>query len=230
MPLRRFWIVPLAAGFVVAGVILVVQIGSRFGIAPLVAVAERARGLRPGRRNMRRDRRNGTAESSGAAAAADAGPFFMPATPRIVTDPDADVAARDEAEADTEAARTAIARVNAVYLDALVHADAATFASTFDDEGLVLPAAGAAIRGRTAIERAMIGRFADLCFLEAGMSQTDLMLSGELAIETGVFRYLVIRQANGSPKRVGGRYAFVWRRVRGEWRIALDTVHPGALA
>jgi uncharacterized protein (TIGR02246 family) len=125
--------------------------------------------------------------------------------------------------------RVEIWRMNERYLLALREADAASFAAAFLDDALAMPGAGPIVRGRSAIEAAMGATLATFRFLEAEMSTVDLRLSGDTAIETGHYRYLVSGFAGESTRTLVGRYAIVWKRHDRAWRIAFDGAQPGVL-
>ncbi len=127
--------------------------------------------------------------------------------------------------------REAIAAVTAAYLDALLCGNAVAYAGAFHDEAIAVPGAGAIRRGRSAIEEAMRVTFSRLRFLEAEMSTIDLRLTGETAIETGRYRFVVYPYSDprGVPRTATGRYAFVWKRVAGVWRLSLDVGQPGLI-
>ncbi len=135
----------------------------------------------------------------------------------------------DRDESVGEDPRVEIWRTNERYLRALRDSDAASFGATFVDDALAMPGSGPIVRGRAAIESAMAATLATFRFLEAEMSTVDLRLSGETAIETGHYRYLVSGFAGGSPRTLVGRYAIVWKRDDRAWRIAFDGAQPGVL-
>ncbi len=123
--------------------------------------------------------------------------------------------------------RDAIGAVNAAYLQALLLGNAHAYAATYHDEGIAVPGTSAIVRGRSAIERAMVQTFSTIRFLEAEMSTVDLRLSGETAVETGHYRFLVNAYPEGVPRTMFGRYAIVWKRIANDWRISLDVAQPG---
>jgi uncharacterized protein (TIGR02246 family) len=128
-------------------------------------------------------------------------------------------------------ARQAIAAVTAAYVDALLRGNASAYAAAFDDEALAVPGTGPIRRGRSAIEEAIGATFARVRFLEAEMSTVDLRLTGETAIETGRYRFVVhpYLDPRGVPRTASGRYAFVWKRVAGVWRLSLDVGQPALI-
>jgi uncharacterized protein (TIGR02246 family) len=123
--------------------------------------------------------------------------------------------------------RDAIGAVNAAYLEALLRGNAHAYAATYHDDGIAVPGTSAIVRGRSAIERAMTHTFSTIRFLEAEMSTVDLRLSGETAVETGHYRFLVNAYSDGVPRTMFGRYAIVWKRIANDWRISLDVAQPG---
>ena len=194
MSLRRLWLLPVTIAALVAGLVLAVRLGNRYGVLGTIRFADAVRStwvrrlLQPGR---------------GAA------PTEL------------------DAIGDAEDPRVAIARVSAVYIAALLDGDASAYASTYLEEALAVPGNGPIVRGRAAIQEAMADTFAAVRLVEAEMSSVDFRLTGETALETGHYRYLVAKSADAPAHALAGRYAIVWKRYRNEWRIALDTSQLG---
>jgi uncharacterized protein (TIGR02246 family) len=129
-----------------------------------------------------------------------------------------------------EDSRVEIARVTATYLDALLQGNPVTYVSTYLDDALVVPGLGPIVRGHAAIAETIEARFAEVRFVEAEKSTIDLQLSGDSAIETGHYRYLVRSFPGSTPQTLVGRYIILWKRASSRWSIALDIAQPGATA
>ncbi len=132
-------------------------------------------------------------------------------------------------DAEFEEIRAAIARGNARCADALKRGDARAYAANFADDSISMPGLGPIVRGRDGIRRAMLDSFREIRFDEAETTASDLRCFGDVAFEAGHYRF-VVTNGNGRPQSLTGRYLVVWRRDRGEWRIAVDAAQPGAPA
>jgi uncharacterized protein (TIGR02246 family) len=126
--------------------------------------------------------------------------------------------------------RSEIACISSLYLATLLDADARAHAALFLEEALAIPPQGAVLRGRAAIEEALLVTFATYRFVSAEMARIDVRLLGETAIETGHYRYDVTSPDTGAEQTLSGRYAMVWKRHENVWRIAFDTTQPGIFA
>jgi uncharacterized protein (TIGR02246 family) len=128
--------------------------------------------------------------------------------------------------------KSAIAAGNRRYLDGLVRGDAATYASAFAPDAVLLPAGGPAIHGRAAIEANQRDTFKTIKFSGGDVVTTEIHQSGDIAYEIGVYNFrLVPVSAPDAGRSVRGRYLTLWHRGGGgEWQIVVDSGQPNAPA
>jgi len=116
--------------------------------------------------------------------------------------------------------RRAIEEGNATWEKAFRSLDAGAIASTFDEEGVNVGAAGTCTKGRAAIEAAMRS------YLERSGPATstrveigDVVLDGDLAYEWGHSEFHFAGKPGGPTERIG-RYLAVWKPQRGGgWKL-----------
>jgi ketosteroid isomerase-like protein len=94
--------------------------------------------------------------------------------------------------------------------------DAATLASFYADDAMVLPPGEPIIKGRRAIEAAF--RESLVSTLETAGTPAASETSGDLGYVMGTWRIM----ATDRSVRYGN-YLEVWKRIGGEWKIILDT-------
>ena len=100
---------------------------------------------------------------------------------------------------------------NARFAEAMKRGDAASMASVFTDDAMVVhPAAAGILRGRAAIEEFNRGRLAQSKFLDVVLTTVSLEVVGDLALEIGT-NSLLMQTGEAQPVRRTGRYAVVWR-------------------
>jgi len=132
--------------------------------------------------------------------------------------------------ADIEGAlEAALAEASRKLLDALQRGDPQAYADQFAIDGLSMPGLGPVVRGRDAIAAAMTQTFYRIRFLQTDSSQLDVRLNGETALETGSYHYVVAANRTGIRRTLRGRYVIAWKRVAGEWKIALEAAQPEAV-
>jgi uncharacterized protein (TIGR02246 family) len=99
--------------------------------------------------------------------------------------------------------------------------DAATFASFYADDAVVMNANQPAIQGREAIRRMAVEMFS-LPNLAFSFTPTRIEVAerGDLAYETGTYRFAA--DMPGGRLDDLGKFLTVWKKVGGEWKIASD--------
>jgi uncharacterized protein (TIGR02246 family) len=131
---------------------------------------------------------------------------------------------RSESTADVQAA---IDRANRAYLDALERGDSAAYSSLFTDDALSMPARGAAIRGRDAIEASVAGAFKHVAFRSGRIRTAETRVEGKTAYELGGYTFEIT--ANGTDQKLAGRYLVVWEKVGSTWKIAVEASQPSVV-
>lgn len=128
---------------------------------------------------------------------------------------------RTETPADVQAA---IDLANRAYLEALENGDAAAYGAIFTDDAISMPARGKIVRGRRAIEASIEGALRHIAFRAGDIRTIETHVDGKTAYELG--RYSFDVTADGSAQTLAGRYLVVWRKVRDDWKIAVDASDP----
>jgi len=124
------------------------------------------------------------------------------------------------------AARRAIDKGNAQWIEAWDKADASLIAGLFAEDGLLLARSGKFFKGPKQILERQTGVMASTGKgVKATVTTVDLWLDGDTAYETGKYSYKF--QEKGQPVTEEGRYVTVWRRQSdGSWKIVLDMGVP----
>ncbi len=116
--------------------------------------------------------------------------------------------------------RTELMQLDREFDGAVARGGSAAWVSYFAEDGIMLPAGSNIVMGRKAIQEHMSQAFSDPKFklrwepLGAGVSR-------DLGYTYGLYRSE--RPGNdGKPVTSYGKYVTVWKKQRGEWKIALD--------
>jgi uncharacterized protein (TIGR02246 family) len=126
-----------------------------------------------------------------------------------------------QTSADVEAA---IRAANARFMAAVGRGDVAGMMSAYVDDAMVLPPNGPAVHGTADIEKFWTA------FLGAGkfdltLTPDKILRSCDLATEVGHYS-VTITPKGAAPVHDAGKYAVTWRRVGGDWKIAVDMFGP----
>jgi len=117
--------------------------------------------------------------------------------------------------------KSAIDAANRIFLEAYAKGDAATVASVYATDAVVMPPGAPPAKGRTAIQKFWQGA------MDSGVGNISLHTgqvgsSGTLAYEQGEFA-LDVRGKDGTTKHLVGKYIVVWKRTReGQWQLYRD--------
>ncbi|HVM77765.1 MAG TPA: DUF4440 domain-containing protein [Stellaceae bacterium] len=117
--------------------------------------------------------------------------------------------------------RAAIDTGNRTFLEAYAKGDAATVASVYATDAVVMPPGAPPAKGRAAIQKFWQGA------MDSGVGNVSLHTvqvgsSGTLAYEQGEFA-LDVRGKDGKTKHVAGKYIVVWKRTpQGQWQLYRD--------
>lgn len=123
---------------------------------------------------------------------------------------------------DEGAVRRAIDSSNARFLDAMKRGDAATAAANYADDAVVMMPNEAAWRGTDAVKKGFAGFLSQMSVKDAKASSQDVMVNGDLAIETGQYEWTVVPKG-GKEMKDKGKYLTVWKRqADGSWKIVRD--------
>jgi len=125
----------------------------------------------------------------------------------------------DNRAADEAAIRTAVREWSA----AAAAKDAATFASFYAEDGVIMLANAPDIAGMAAIREGLAGMMADPNFALSFSPDTVIVArSGDLAYETGSYT-MAMSGPDGAAASERGHYVVVWRKQDGgAWKVAID--------
>jgi ketosteroid isomerase-like protein len=106
------------------------------------------------------------------------------------------------------------------FSDAVSKGGGKAFASWFAEDGVTLQNGKSPIRGRTAIAASAIWDPGDyqLTWYAEGAQMNP---GGESGFTWGHYTS-VAKDKNGQPVTLSGRTITVWKKVKGEWKVALD--------
>jgi uncharacterized protein (TIGR02246 family) len=127
--------------------------------------------------------------------------------------------------AEIAAVRTAIEAANAVTVAAVNAGDATKFVTNYADDAVLMFPNAPAMRGRAEIEAGIKAMMEGATF--SGMKATieDVMLAGDLAIETGS-NEMTITPKGGKAMVDKGKYITVWKRqADGSWKVVRDVTN-----
>ena len=105
---------------------------------------------------------------------------------------------------------------------AMTRGDTAAMLNVYAPDAVVLPAGMPAAHGRAAIAQFNAGMFSMFSVSEASFRSTDLIVTGDYAIETGVYR-MTMKPKTGPAMPDTGKYISVWQRqADGSWKMIRD--------
>lgn len=126
------------------------------------------------------------------------------------------------ASTDVAAVRQAIESANAQFFDALKRGDTVAARANYAEDAVVMMPNEGAWRGQPAVAKGFAGFLAQAAVTEGGTTTQDVMVSGDMAVETGSFEW-TLSPKNGKPIKDKGKYVTVWRRqADGSWKIVRD--------
>ena len=151
-------------------------------------------------------------------------PFFVAAcTPAedAMTDSAAGVATATAADAGE--ARQAIEAANARFVEAVKRADTTdALAANYADDGIVMAPGAERWRGKDAIRKGFAGMSTATPVREFNLKTDDVVVGGDLAVETGTYE-MTMQPRTGSEIKDKGKYLVVWKRQSdGSWKIIRD--------
>jgi uncharacterized protein (TIGR02246 family) len=108
------------------------------------------------------------------------------------------------------------------FLDAFKRGDKAGLIANYADDAVLMMPNEEAWRGREGLDKGFSAFLDQMSFKDGAASTTDVMVNGDLAVETGTFAWTF--QTKGGPDvKDKGKYLTVWKRqVDGSWKIVRD--------
>ena len=123
---------------------------------------------------------------------------------------------------DPRVVRDSLDAKNARLAMAMTTGDTATMMSVYADDAILMLADMPAARGRDAIARLNAGLFSAYTVSNASFTTSDVIVTGDYAIETGVYR-MTLKPRNGPAIPDTGKYISIWRRdADGNWKMIRD--------
>jgi len=123
---------------------------------------------------------------------------------------------------DVAAVKAAIEATNGRFLDAFKRGDKAGMMANYAEDAVVMMPNEEAWRGRTGLDKGFGDFLAQMSFKDGSTTTTDVMVAGDLAIETGAFAW-TLQPKSGAEVRDKGKYLTVWKRqADGTWKIVRD--------
>jgi ketosteroid isomerase-like protein len=111
--------------------------------------------------------------------------------------------------------RSAIEAANKRFVEAFSKADAARIADMYAEGARVMPPNSPMVQGRQKIQelwQSLINTGAKLT-----LSTSDVEAQGNVLYEVGTYELIF-----PDNKRDAGKYVVVWRRQKGDWKLAVD--------
>ena len=114
--------------------------------------------------------------------------------------------------------KATIEKLNDAWTAAFNKGDAAAVAATYTEDAYVLPPGAEMVKGRTGIEA--FWRQAAQQMGDAKLTTLDVLPLGRSAArEIGT---VTLKTKSQPPQEMVGKYAVVWRKVGGKWKLATD--------
>ncbi|HEV2641773.1 MAG TPA: SgcJ/EcaC family oxidoreductase [Candidatus Elarobacter sp.] len=124
---------------------------------------------------------------------------------------------------DRAAARKYIEDADAKWAAAENSGDAKTIAAMFADSGVGLYAGRPTLHGRDAIAKSSSDEFAKTKVSNTVFHTDDVLVSGDLAVETGTYSEMRTPKRGGKATAARGRYLTVWQKQSdGTWKVVRD--------
>jgi uncharacterized protein (TIGR02246 family) len=103
--------------------------------------------------------------------------------------------------------------------------DAAAVLAEYSADAMLLGTGMATVRGKSAIAEQLTGLFKAVSFREVVGTVTDIMVSGDLGVETGTYSWTIV-PASGAAAPDVGKYVHVWKRQgNGAWQVVRYVVN-----
>jgi uncharacterized protein (TIGR02246 family) len=111
---------------------------------------------------------------------------------------------------------------------AVARTDAAGALAEYADQAILLGPGAPMIQGKPAITKSLKGLFDTVSFRDVTGQITDITVSGDLAVETGIYSWTIV-PSSGSPMPDKGKYLHVWARSSdGAWKVIRYIVNSDA--
>lgn len=126
------------------------------------------------------------------------------------------------ASLDATAVRAAIETANGRFLDAFKRGDKAGLMANYTDDAIVMMQNEEAWRGREGLDKGFSAFLSQMSFKDGAAKTEDVMVAGDLAVETGAFAW-TLQLKSGAEIKDKGKYVTIWKRqADGSWKIVRD--------
>lgn len=126
------------------------------------------------------------------------------------------------ATADVAEVRQYIEAANARFLDAIQRGDTAGALANYADDAVVMMPSEEAWRGHDALSKGFSGFMSQMSVKDGHAMTMDVVVSGDLAVETGMFEW-TLQPKTGKAMHEKGKYLTVWKQqADGSWKIIRD--------
>ena len=123
---------------------------------------------------------------------------------------------------DTASVRAAIEAANARFLEAFKRGDKTGLMANYADDAILMMRNEAAWRGREGLDKGFSGFLSQVSFKDGAAITSDVMVAGDLSVETGTFAWTLLPKS-GPEMKDRGKYLTVWKRqTDGSWKILRD--------
>jgi uncharacterized protein (TIGR02246 family) len=131
---------------------------------------------------------------------------------------------------DMAAVKSAIEAANTKFIEAWKKGDTATMVAGYDANGIILSPNDAAWRGRDGISKGFAGMLGAMTLNDAKLNTDDVMVGGDLAVETGSYS-MTLTPKKGKAMTDKGKYVTVWKhQADGSWKLLRDIWNTDAPA
>ncbi|MBI3792665.1 MAG: DUF4440 domain-containing protein [Gemmatimonadetes bacterium] len=133
--------------------------------------------------------------------------------------------AKDAPAPDPAAARKAIEASNTAQLAAIMKGDVQGAVAPYADDAIVFNPGAPMSKGKAATSGMFEGMFKAMAISDAALRTEDVIVSGDLAVEHGTFKWTLTPK--GAKAMVdSGKYVVVWRKqADGGWKIIRDILN-----
>lgn len=139
-----------------------------------------------------------------------------------------DAASRDSAAgtnataSDANAVRQAIESANQRFIETLKRGDTSAITDNYATDAMVMMPNEASWRGTAAVRKGFAGLLSQTAVKDFKGNTEDVMVGGDLAVETGTYEWTLVPKGGGEIKDKG-KYMTVWKRASdGTWKIVRD--------